>query len=321
MSLSTNTRHVSVMLDEVLDYLKVERPDSLLLDCTLGGGGHSEALLKAAENSFLVGMDRDLTALARCKERLENFEDRTCFLHGNFADLSAVSEEARSDFPSEYRERLFDRVLADRGLSSDQLDDTTRGFSFGEEGPLDMRMDQSSKLPADEILNEYSFVELRRVFHRGDVGRNSAALAKAVIASRPIRDTKHFSEICIDVSRRDKRQQKSSHPATVPFQAVRIEANSELSSLSSFLESIVELLAPGGRLAIISFHSLEDKYVARAMRAWSRTTAPAKLPVTGEQKGLGSLLTSKAITPSDSEVEQNPRARSARLRVYEKYGG
>ncbi len=319
---NVDTRHIPVLLDEVLEYLAPENDcgDCLLLDCTLGGGGHSEALLEQCASMYLVGMDRDLAAIRRVQERLSPFSNRICLIHGNFADIEEHLEQLPPDATEifEARGRRFHRILVDMGLSSDQLDDGSRGFSFRSEAPLDMRMDPSASLTAAEVINTYDPKELKRVLQRGGVGARSASLAKAIVADRPLTTTKELADICTSVLRTHGPSPRQ-HLATVPFQAIRIEVNDEIGAIESFLDTVVQFLAPKGRLAVISFHSLEDQLVTKRMRRWSRAEATlAKVPLVGDSAVVGKLLTSTAVTASEVELSSNSRSRSARLRVFEK---
>ncbi len=317
------TRHCPVLLDEIVESFAHREP-KLLFDGTLGGGGHAETLLEKFETSGFVGFDRDAHAIARCKSRLKAFENRIWLTQASFAELHTVLSET----PPELQRVLdqqntslqFDCMLLDLGISSDQLDSEERGFSFSASGPLDMRMDQNSGATAADILNEATQGELSRIFRLGGLRDLYTALAKEVIASRPVNSTAQFADICVRALRRGKLQRKArvgQHPATIPFQALRIAVNREYEAIEQFLAHVLEFLAPGGRLAIISFHSAEDKLVAKTLRAWSRTEMGArKLPSNEVPKGA--LLTKKAIVPTETEIAANPRARSARLRVFEK---
>lgn len=310
------TRHIPVMLEEVCDALKLEGETEkrrTLFDGTLGGGGHSEALLERNEKLFLVGMDRDETALARVRRRLERFADRMLLLHGNFAD---VAQSADAICRATGQEELkFDRMLLDLGISSDQLDDEARGFTFSGAGELDMRMDKSQSLTAAVVLNDYSERDLRRVFQRGDVGAASSRLAREVARARPIADVAKFRSICEKTS---PRRGERKHPAMLPFMAVRIEVNRELDSVVRFVDQAPDFFAPGAVFAAISFHSLEDKFITRAMRRWTRPQV--ELHPLAASVVVGKLLTPHALTPSEDEGAQNSRSRSARLRVFRAAG-
>ncbi len=308
--------HVPVLLEEVLDAFKpvLEMPASpRVLDCTLGGGGHAEALLEACPKLLLSGVDRDSAAIERVSRRLSRFADRISLAQSDYCDFPDAFERKERD---EYH-----GIFADLGVSSFQLDQAERGFSFTKRGPLDMRMDQSQALSASTVVNEYEFSRLAGVFLRGECGALSHPLAKAIESSRPVQDTLELADICSRVAEKQRRKapRKRAHAATLPFQAIRIEVNGELRSLETFLSRIPESLLPGGRLVIISFHSTEDRFVARMMREWSREPQELRfLPEPSEKQTLGRLLTKKALVPTDSEQEQNPRSRSARMRIFER---
>ncbi len=304
------TRHVPVLVDEVLEMLRAAEGGHFL-DCTLGGGGHTEAILSAHPENTVVACDRDETALERAFERLRGVEDRVELEKCAFSDLETVQEKSP-----------FDGVLADLGLSTDQILEG-RGFSFLDEHSLDMRMDSSAGRSVSELIDDCSLGELTTILRRGGVGKLSRRYAEAILRARGERHSgsnlsaKELAEL-IEAATPQKLR-KDSHPATVVFQALRIEVNEELSEIDSLLERAPWLTAPGGRIAVISFHSLEDKKVAGAFRKWQRgDDAPAWWPKPeGGAAPLGKHLTPKAIVPSESEKEQNRSSRSARMRVFE----
>lgn len=323
--------HQSVLLDPVLEFLAITATGrSVLLDGTLGGGGHSAALLERNPELCLVGIDRDPDARAASAARLREFGDRVTIVAGTFGDaleiLNTVAEQrseqfAGTSFPA------CDRVLLDLGVSSPQLDRAERGFSFQFDGPLDMRMSQEGESAAD-LLNERSEAELRRIFIDGGLAAHEATrLVREVVKERPITTTRGFAGVCERalaqrMHARRARGLKAQNPATVPFQALRIAVNDEFGEVKRFLASAQSLLAVGGRLGIISFHSLEDELVTRAMRGWSREVrAPKALGAGVMTPAFGTLLTKHAVVPTESEAESNPRARSARFRVFERTAG
>lgn len=332
----TLVEHESVLFQEVLGYLALGgRVESgkprYLLDCTLGGGGHALGWLKSGENAFLVGIDRDLEAMKRAKARLKDFESRTALIRGNFADAKTLIGKNLNLMPAGFSAlgetmNSFDAILVDLGVSSYQLAEAERGFSFQKDGPLDMRMDQESTITADKIVNAYSLGELKALFQQGGVGQYSGKLARAIIEARPVKSTLELRHLCEEVlgSPRIRRIRnaatgsRQSHPATVPFQALRIAVNDELNAIRSFLADALELLRPGGRLCVISFHSLEDKVVTQEMRKWKRSEGNPKLPSLEGLEPRGLLLTPSAVVATEAEVCRNPRARSARMRVFEK---
>ncbi len=322
------TRHIPIMGGEILNYFKeIPVPSTkpvFVLDATLGGGGHTEMFLAAGTNVRVVAMDRDKQAIERAKVRFQASRDRLLFLHANFSEVGEIFSEPTREIQQFFGSDepvLFHQILADLGISSDQLDDPERGFSFLRNGPLDMRMDTSSGLTASDILNSSSFAELVSVFRHGELGHFSRPLAEQVIHSRPISTTFDFAEICRKVIHPSRKGGRSlgvgRDPATVPFQAVRREVNREYFSLKYFLVKLPDLMRDHGRLSVISFHSLEDGEVARAMRNWARKEPVPGLPG-AEKAALGVLLTKKSVTPSHDETNSNPRARSARLRVFER---
>ena len=313
-------RHQPVLLAEVLDWLELDKigETAFMLDATLGDGGHAEACLRQSKELRLVGLDRDESALERSKVFLGDFCERVQTFHRNFSEAESVLNQL-----SLSSEAPFDRILLDLGVSSPQLDEASRGFSFKEDAPLDMRMDRSDERNAWHLVNQFSANELRKVLLRGGVGSESARFANAIVAGRPIETTKELARLISSETRPDKRAKVTKrHPATLVFQALRMEVNQELKSLRCFLESIPNLLAPRGRLLCISFHSLEDREVTKTFRRWSRSSDTLhKLPFRGTElsKSFGKLLTPHAITPGKAEAEKNPRSRSARLRVFGRY--
>lgn len=280
------------------------------VDATVGAGGHSRALLEAGPGIELLGLDRDPDALALAQSRLADFGRRVRLVSANFADLGAVLES----FPAP------DGILADLGVSSMQLEEAGRGFSFRRDGPLDMRMSRSGRSAADVVATA-SAEELSRIFF--DYGEEwmGVKIARAILEERsrePITSTRQLARIVA----RTKGDREKIDPATRVFQALRIEVNEELQSLSRFLAAAVEKLNAGGKLAVISYHSLEDRVVKSAFRRESGVCLCApKLPVCvcGARRVLD-VITRRPIRPSESEVHRNPRARSARLRVAEKVG-
>ena len=323
-----DTKHVSVMLDEVIHYLIGESPETggnrVILDCTLGGGGHSLALLSADPHLVVVGVDKDKNVLARLKEAIETHKDRLILARGDFRNLKSTLSTVIAQLSAHFQEGrvIFDGILADLGMSSDQLNDSSRGFAFSAEGPLDMRMDPDSALTAEEVVTKSSFAFLKKVFMRGGVGRASAELAKQIVARRPLKTTTDLKHICeLVMPRFDKKRNQPgsrSHSATVPFQAVRMEVNGEVKAIEGLLDQVPELLSPRGRFAVISFHSLEDKLIARKMRQWSIPGTVPRGLIAEAKKPFGRLLTKHAVIPTEQERADNPRARSARLRVFER---
>jgi len=305
-----STVHISVLLNEFIELLSEHFESSKPLrffDGTFGGGGHTRAVLERFKNASVVAFDRDDLAIARGAKLKEQYGERLSLMHQSFSELGEDLE--------------FDCLLCDLGISSDQLDDRKRGFSFNIEGDLDMRMDQTRGSTALEILNEWSYPELLTLFERGGLRRNVKKLVSQIVEERPLEGGEQFVRICEETfgtprERRLKRERggSDSHPATVPFQALRIAVNDELGELNAFLEKLPEVTAPGGIASFITFHSLEDELVTRQFRTWSRAKNDRML---GEiEKSLGEHLTQKPILPSETEIEQNSRSRSARLRAF-----
>ena len=331
-------QHISVLLDEVVEHLKPMASETsssegqtsdenkqpspyVVYDATLGGAGHSKALLEADPRVFVVGVDRDTYALDRAAEELSTYSSRIHLSHGVFSDIEQhlagvklAEADGQSKTDSETKIKC-NAMLVDLGVSSFQFDIAKRGFSFRQDAPLDMRMDATQELSAQQVVNEYELGDLKRVFLRGGVGAMSLALAKAIVGNRPVSSTKQLSDIC-EATLKVKRRASRSHPATVVFQAIRIEVNDEFGEIQRFLDRVPDNLAPGGTLAVISFHSAEDKLVAAKMRNWSRSKQPLKDVPQADQPALGSLLTKRALTPSEEEISINPRSRSALLRVF-----
>jgi 16S rRNA (cytosine1402-N4)-methyltransferase len=306
--------HTPVMLEKVLQSLRC-KPGGIYVDGTLGGGGHARAILEnTAPDGLLIGIDRDDDALLESEKRLQSFGQRKILIKGNFADIGEILTNLNI--------RKVDGILLDLGVSSHQLDTADRGFSFSLDAPLDMRMDQSSRYRAYDLVNLSPEKELRKVIR--DYGEEPMAgrIARAILAKRasaPIRTTIELADVvCRAVRRQGVR--KKVHPATRTFQAIRIAVNQELSNLSTAMDAGIDQLGQGGRFSIISFHSLEDRIVKETFRSWEgRCQCPPGLPVCQCQREAKlRVLTRKPLRPEASESETNPRARSARLRTAEK---
>lgn len=307
--------HVPVLLEEVLALLAGPSV-RIVVDGTLGGGGHAEALLERAPGiGLLIGIDRDEEAVARAAQRLARFGDRVRTVKAHFADMGEVLEAMDVG--------KVDAVLMDLGVSSFQLEDGARGFSFQKDGPLDMRMDKSFHTSAQDLVNGYSQQELTSIFF--EYGEESAAkkIAKAIVRERavePITTTLQLAGIVESAAPRHGRP--GIHPATRVFQAIRIAVNGELARLKEAAQTAVDRLNPGGRLAIISFHSLEDRIVKNTfLDLAGRCVCPPAFPVCrcARQQAV-KILTKKPVQPGSGEVSANPRARSAKLRAVEKTG-
>lgn len=301
--------HVPVLLAEVLSFLRPEQ-GGFFVDATVGLGGHAQALLMAGEQVELLGIDRDAEALGRANERLADFRGRYHLAHANFSEISEIAAQKGV--------QTCQGILADLGVSSLQFDTADRGFSFQQEGPLDMRMDREAELTAGEVVNHYSEKDLANlIFNYGEEHR-SRSIARAIVAARPIRSTKVLADVVYRAVH--ARGYQRTHPATRTFQALRIFVNDEIGRLPLFIRSAVDLLSSGGRLAVISFHSLEDRIVKDAFRSLSHDCVciPGIPQCQCGQKKLLKLLTKKPVVPSEAEVSRNPRARSAKLRVAER---
>jgi 16S rRNA (cytosine1402-N4)-methyltransferase len=301
--------HVPVLYRETIEMLQ-PRPGGRYLDGTLGAGGHAAAILQAsAPDGRLLAFDRDPEAIAFARRRLGELADRVTFVNASFDDMAELAPQ--------HGFSEVDGILLDLGLSSRQLSDAGRGFSFLREGPLDMRFDPAQQLTAADLVNNLPEAELADIFRRYGEERNSRHWARLIIANRPITTTSQLAQL---VAGQSGRRRERIHPATQIFQALRIAVNEELAALEKALPAAVELLMAGGRLAVISFHSLEDRMVKQFMRDQSRScVCPPEQPVcTCATVPRLRLVGRKAIKPSDAEVAGNPRSRSARLRVAEK---
>lgn len=305
--------HRPVLRDECIQALEI-KPGGVYLDGTLGRAGHSREIARRLTSGRLLCVDRDQAALDAAREWLAPWMDRVTLVHGNFGDLNAIL--SAQGVP------LLDGMLFDLGVSSPQLDDKARGFSYQADAPLDMRMDQSASLTARELVNVYSQEALRDILWRYGEERYAGAIAGAVCrrrADKPIETTLELAEV-IKSAMPAKALREKQHPAKRSFQAIRIAVNNELGELEQLLQAVPGHLKPGGRLAVITFHSLEDRIVKTALAALAKgCTCPPDFPVCvcGKQPQMR-LLQRKPILPSPQEVEENPRARSAKLRAAEK---
>ncbi len=286
--------HTPVLLEEVLDWLRI-RPEGTYLDATTGTGGHAIEIARRLTTGRLVGMDRDPRALEIARERLGPHERRVILVHAEFSKIGEVAAELKLP--------LLDGVVADLGISSLELDSPERGFSFRWAAPLDMRMNPDEPLTAAEIVNQWSEKELADLFYQNAEERDSRRIARAIVRSRPIRDTEHLATVVAGV--RKARGRPELHPATKTFLALRTAVNRESEELGQFLSRTPATLNSEGRWVVISYHSLEDRPVKHAFQQLAR-------------EGTFQVLTKKVIQPSEDEVRSNPRARSAKMRVAEK---
>ncbi len=300
--------HIPVLYEEVLAWLQ-PHSGGLYVDATLGGGGHARGILVASRpDGRLLGLDADPSALSYASKPLEPFGDRVTLRAANFRQLGAVAGSLGI--------REVDGILIDLGLSSRQLDSAQRGFSFSLDGPLDMRMDQERGQSAADLVNSLPEAELSGILWRYGEERRARRIARAIVAARPVMSTGQLADLVARVAgRREK-----IHPATRTFQALRIAVNDELEALSQALPQARDLLRPQGRLVVIAFHSLEDRLVKQFYRQEaSGCTCPPELPVcVCEHQATLKVLTPKPVRPTAGEIDQNPRSRSARLRVAER---
>ncbi|MBE6680979.1 MAG: 16S rRNA (cytosine(1402)-N(4))-methyltransferase RsmH [Ruminococcaceae bacterium] len=309
-----NFGHYSVLLNETVDSLNI-KPDGVYVDCTLGGAGHSNLIAsRLSEKGRLIGIDRDEYALGKAKERLAKYGDRIMLVHTNFVDGAEVLKSHGID--------RIDGVVADLGVSSFQLDDATRGFSYMQDAPLDMRMDRSEEMTAYDVVNTYSERELAKIIDMYGEERYASSIARKIVKYREeklIETTLELSEI-IKSGIPAKNKQDGPHPAKRTFQAIRIEVNGELNIISDTINNFFPMLSPGGRMAIITFHSLEDRIVKHTfLEKTVGCTCPPDFPVcVCGKKAEGRVITKKPILPSQQELDENPRSRSAKLRVLEK---
>lgn len=307
-------KHVSVLKEETIESLNI-RPDGIYVDGTLGGGGHSlEICKRLGTGGRLIGIDQDMDAVRAATERLNDYRDKVTIVHSNYQDIDSVLRSLSIDG--------VDGILLDLGVSSYQLDNAERGFTYREDTPLDMRMDQSSVLTARDIVNDYSEQELFRVIKNYGEDGFAKNIAKHIVRARqlkPIETTGELNEI-IKAAIPAKVRQGQGHPSKKTFQAIRIELNKELEVLENSLDKMIELLNPGGRLSVITFHSLEDRIVKNIFRKnMNPCTCPPEFPVcVCGKKPTGRIITRKPITPGEEELENNKRAKSSKLRVFEK---
>ncbi len=306
-------KHTSVLLTEVIDQLHI-LPDGIYVDGTLGGGGHSYHIAeRLTQGGRLIGIDQDREALKAAGERLSPYQDRVTLVHSNYENIAAVLQEQGIG--------QVNGILLDLGVSSYQLDNPERGFSYREDEPLDMRMDQSAPISAKDILNGWSQEELIRILREYGEEKCAVKIAKNIVSQREKKPLETTGELAAIVRRSIpmKMQEKGGNPCKRTFQAVRIACNRELEVLSDSLDTMIDLLAPGGRLCIITFHSLEDRIVKNAFRKNENPcTCPPEFPVcVCGRKSKGKVITRKAILPGEEELENNRRSASAKLRVFE----
>ena len=307
-------RHKSVLLEESIEALHI-RPDGIYVDGTLGGGGHSyEICRRLSDRGRLIGIDQDAAAIAAATKRLEEFKDRVTIVRSNYCDMK--KELGKLGITS------VDGVILDLGVSSYQLDEAERGFTYREDAPLDMRMDQRQTLSAKEVVNDYSEMELYRMIRDYGEDRFAKNIAKHIVRAREKKPIETTGELCeiIKAAIPAKMRAGTGHPAKQTFQALRIELNHELDVLTQSIDGMIDRLAPGGRLCIITFHSLEDRIVKTRFRTNENPCiCPPGFPVcVCGRISKGKVITRKPILPSEQEMEENSRSKSAKLRVFEK---
>lgn len=306
--------HVSVLLDECIENLNI-KPDGVYVDCTMGGAGHSKEIVKKLSNKGLfIGFDQDKNAIKTAKERLSEYSDRVKFVHSNFENIKDELEKI-----GVYK---IDGVLADLGVSSHQLDEADRGFSYMQDAPLDMRMDVRCEFSAYDVVNGYTEEELAKIIK--DYGEENWAkrIAKFIVEERKEKKIETTKEL-VDIIKKaipKKARIDGPHPAKRTFQAIRIEVNNELGVITQMIEDASSIMNKGGRICIITFHSLEDRIVKNAFKELSLDCiCPPHLPMCQcDKKSEVKIITRKPIAPTDEEIEVNPRSRSAKLRVAEK---
>ena len=305
--------HTSVMLEETIDQLHI-RPDGIYVDGTLGGAGHSTQICKRLTSGRLIGIDQDADAIRAAEERLQCYKDKVTIVRSNYSEIGLVLRELEIS--------AVDGILLDLGVSSFQLDTPERGFTYRvEDAPLDMRMDDRQTLTARQMVNEYSEAELFRIIRDYGEDRFAKNIAKHIVLARkeaPIETTGDLNRI-IRAAIPQKVRAEGGHPSKRTFQAIRIALNRELDVLENSLDEMIELLTPGGRLCVITFHSLEDRIVkANFKRNENPCTCPSNFPVCVCKKtSKGRVVNKKPILPSEEELAKNSRAKSAKLRVFE----
>ena len=306
-------KHVTVLLNEAVDILDI-KPEGIYVDGTLGGAGHSLEIVKKLTSGKLICFDQDINAIFAAKEKLKDFMDKTILVHSNFENLREELNKLGIE--------TIDGFLVDLGVSSHQLDVPERGFSYMQDAPLDMRMDNDAELSAYDVVNTYSEAELKRVIKDYGEENWSARIAKLIVerrATMPIRTTFELVD-AIKAAIPKKMRDENQHPAKRTFQAIRIEVNRELDVIEKTLLAAVEMMNEGGVLAVITFHSLEDRIVKNVFKKLQYScTCPPEFPVCiCNSKQVVEIITRKPILPSENEVEMNPRSRSAKLRAARK---
>lgn len=306
-------RHVSVLLNECIEGLNIKK-DGIYVDGTLGGGGHSLEIVKRLNTGRLIGIDQDKDAICAAKERLKEYEDKITYVHNNFVNVKEVLNSLGIE--------KVDGFLIDIGVSSFQLDEAKRGFSYMQDAPLDMRMDSENPLSAYDVVNEYSEEELSRIIYSYGEERWAKRIAQFIVNERkvkPVETTFELVEIIKKAIPKGARKD-GPHPAKRTFQAIRIEVNKELEILEKTIDDMTDLLNPAGRLCVITFHSLEDRIVKNAFKKQENPcTCPPEFPVcVCGKKPKAKIITRKPVLPSEEELNFNHRSRSAKLRILER---
>ena len=294
------------MKEEVINYLKAKE-GGVFLDCTLGGAGHTKAILDANKNNIVYAIDRDINAIERAKDFLKDYKDRVFLYNTEFSNANS----------SIFNGIKFDGILADLGLSQDELKEN-RGFSFNDESFLDMRMNQESVLTASNIVNEFESKELYKILKIGGVGKEAGSIVNAILKNRPINSAKELSQIIKSATLKFYKGKKLN-PSALTFQAIRIAVNNEFGEIKKLLENVPSLAKPQARLVVICFHSLEDKIVTSTLRSFQKgENDKISLMVAKEEvKGIGKLITKKALVPTQEEIQENFASRSSLMRVFE----
>ena len=302
-------RHISVLLNECINNLNLTE-NSIVVDCTLGYAGHSSEILKRIKNGFLFAFDQDIEAILNSKKRLDSIANNYEIINSNFVNIKEELKKRKID--------TVDSILYDLGVSSPQLDDDYRGFSFHKDARLDMRMNQNNKLDAYYVVNNYSYEDLVRIFYEYGEEKYASSIAKGIISSRPIESTLELVEVI--KNNVPEKYKRDKHPARKVFQAIRIEVNDELNVFEKSLRDALDLLNIGGRICVITFHSIEDKICKNVFKSVSSIESELnKLPIIPDEY-LPKFRVLKTIEPSKSELEINNRARSAKLRIIERIG-
>ncbi|WHE08425.1 16S rRNA (cytosine(1402)-N(4))-methyltransferase RsmH [Thermoanaerobacterium thermosaccharolyticum] len=304
-------KHESVLLNETIEYLKV-KPDGVYVDGTLGGGGHSYEVLRRLSTGRLIAIDRDMDAINAASVRLKDFNNVT-YVHDNYKNIKNILKNIGIE--------RIDGAILDLGVSSYQLDEVKRGFSYMHDAPLDMRMDKKSALTAEYVVNNYSEDDIAKILYDYGEEKWAKRIAKFIVEERKKRSIKTTFQL-VDIIKKAvpaSKRRTGPHPAKRTFQAIRIEVNDELKGLDNAIDDFIDVMNPNGRIAIITFHSLEDRIVKNMYKKLENPcTCPKNLPCTCGKKPVIKIITKKPVTPNKEELETNPRSRSAKLRVAEK---